>query len=154
MPDDMKWDIKNFFSDYKGTIEEAMQLLFSVGNTKIIETKANEAYTARSIGEFTDGHSWVIPKELLNDLPPELRVYVGCACQLYGDLNDIQLIKIHFTSGKVSLMKYDDFNKKQPLLIQRIKIKLRELDIDFFDYGGEYLPPPLENSGKYRMLEN
>ncbi len=149
MPDDMKRDIKSFFSGYKGTIEEAMKLLFSVGNAKIIEAKANEAYTTYSVGEFMGDHSWVIPKELLNDLPPELRVYVGCACQLYGDIDDIDLIKIHFTSGKVSLMKYDDFKKKEPLLIQRIKIKLRELDIDFFDYGDEYPPPPLMNKKVY-----
>jgi len=153
MPEDMKRDIKGFFSGYKSTIEEAMQLLFSVGNAKIIEAKANEAYTAHTIGDFMAGHSWVIPKKLLNDLPPELRVYIGCACQLYGDLDEIDLIKIHFTSGKVSLMKYDDFNKKEPLLIQRIKIKLRELDIDFFDYGDEFSPPPLENSDIYKLLE-
>jgi len=145
MPDDMKRDIKSFFSGYKGTIDEAMKLLFSVGNVKIIEAKAHEAYTTCTTGEFVDGHSWVIPKELLNDLPPELRVYVGCACQLYGDLDDIHLIKIHFTSGKVSLMKYDDLSKDEPLLIQRIKIKLRQLEIDFFDYGGDYPPPPLVN---------
>lgn len=149
MPDDMKRDIKSFFSGYKDSLEEAMKLLFSVGNTKIIEAKANEAYAEHTVGEFMAGHSWVIPKKLLNDLPPELRVYIGCACQLYGDLDDVHLIKIHFTSGKVSLMKYDDFKKKEPLLVQRIKIKLRELDIDFFDYGDKFPPPPLVNKYMY-----
>lgn len=152
MPDDMKRDIKSFFSSYKGTIDEAMTLLFNVGNAKIIEAKANEAYTTYTVGEFVDGHSWIIPNEILNDLPPELRVYVGCACQLYGDLDEIHLIKIHFTSGKVSLMKYDDFKKKEPLLIQRVKIKLRELDIDFFDYGGEYPSTPLQNKSVYKIM--
>ena len=40
-----------------------------------------------------------------------LRVYVGCATQLYGDVEGVDLIKIHMTSGKVSLMKYDDFRR-------------------------------------------
>ena len=145
MPDDMKRDIKTFFNSYTNAIEESTKLLFSVGNPQVIEAKATNAYKSHPAGEFIEGHSWVIPKKLLDDLPPELRVYVGCACQLYGDLDDIHLVKIHFTSGKVSLMKYDDFKKQEPLLIQRIKIKLRQLDIDFFDYGDEYPPPPLEN---------
>ena len=145
MPDDMKRDIKTFFNSYTNTIKESTKLLFSVGNPQIIEAKSTNAYKSYPVGEFVEGHSWVIPKKLLDDLPPEIRVYVGCACQLYGDLDDIHLVKIHFTSGKVSLMKYDDFKKQEPLLIQRIKIKLRQLDIDFFDYGDEYQPPPLEN---------
>ena len=47
-------------------------------------------------------------------------------------------------SGKVTLMKYDDFQGNPiPELTERIKIKLREQDIDFFDYVGEYQPQPL-----------
>ncbi len=145
MPDNMKRDIKAFFNNYTSAIEESTKLLFSVGNPRVIEEKAAEAYKQHPIGEFTEGHSWIIPKKLLTDLPPELRIYVGCACQLYGDIDDIHLIKIHFVSGKVSLLKYDDFDKQEPLLLQRIKIKLRQLDIDFFDYGGEYPAEPLKN---------
>jgi len=40
-------------------------------------------------------------------------------------------------------MRYDDFSKDVPLLIQRIKIKLRALHVDFFDYGGKFEPIPL-----------
>jgi len=145
MPDDMKRDIKAFFGTYSESLEVSKELLFSVGNPRIIEAKAREAYEKYNCGKYMDGHSWVIPKELLNDLPPELRIYVDCACQLYGDLDDIDLIKIHFKSGKVSLMKYDDFTKDVPHLVQRIKIKLRDLDIDFYDYGEKFTPPPLEN---------
>lgn len=38
-----------------------------------------------------------------------------------------------------------DIIKEVPLLTERIKIKLRELDIDFFDYVGDYEPTPLQN---------
>jgi DNA phosphorothioation-associated putative methyltransferase len=68
-------------------------------------------------------------------LPAVLRLYVGCATQLYGDVDKADLVKIHIQSGKVSLMRYDDFvNKPLPQLLERIKIKLREQQIDFFDY--------------------
>jgi DNA phosphorothioation-associated putative methyltransferase len=150
MPEGLKRDIKLFFNYYKNAVEKAIKLLFSVGNPAIIERAAKEAYKKYPIGEYNEGHSWVIPKQLLNDLPPELRIYVGCACQIYGDIDDMDLIKIHFRSGKVSLMRYDDWSKNEPLLLERIKIKLREADIDFFEYGGEYLPTPLTN--KYMFV--
>lgn len=149
MPDDLKRDIKVFFGSYQTSLQESLKLLFSVGQADIIEDKSVEAFNSFSIGELSEGHSWVIPKTLLPELPPELRVYVGCACQLYGDIDDMHLIKIHFTSGKVSLMRYDDFNKEIPLLMERVKIKLRQLDVDFFNYGGEYTPPPLNNKNSF-----
>jgi len=56
------------------------------------------------------------------------------------------------TSGKVSLMRYDDWETETPMLVERIKIKLRELDIDFFEYTGEYEPEPLTNRSQFELL--
>ena len=81
--------------------------------------------------------------------PVELRVYVGCASQIYGELDNVSLIKAHIFSGKVSLMVYDDWEKDVPLLTERIKIKMREQDIDFFDYVGNFEPQPLINKSSY-----
>ncbi len=46
-------------------------------------------------------------------------------------------------------MRYDDWNKDEPLLLERVKIKLRELDIDFFDYSGKFEPVPLLNKASF-----
>ena len=74
--------------------------------------------------------------------------------QLYGDIDTVDLVKIHILSGKVSLMKYDDFEGKPlPLLLERIKIKLREQSIDFFEYGEEYPPQPLYLKTNYLSEE-
>jgi hypothetical protein len=41
-------------------------------------------------------------------------------------------------------MKYDDFEGKPiPEMIHRVKINLREQEIDVFDYSGPYAPHPL-----------
>ena len=41
-------------------------------------------------------------------------------------------------------MKYDDFEGKPiPEMIQRVKVNLREQEIDVFDYSGPYVPHPL-----------
>lgn len=62
-------------------------------------------------------------------------MYVYSALQLYGELDDIQLIKIHITSGKVTLLGYEGFNDSPlPQLKERVKIKMADQDVDFFDY--------------------
>jgi hypothetical protein len=44
-------------------------------------------------------------------------------------------VEIHIGSGKVSLMRYDDFEGKTlPRMAERVKIKLREQDIDKFAF--------------------
>ena len=149
MPDSLKRDIKYFFGNKKSIDETAIRFLYSVGNPSLIEEKSKAAYKQYPIGEFNQYHSWIIPKELLDKLPPELRIYIGCATQLYGDIDDFQLIKIHFTSGKVSLLRYEDWSMETPMLIERIKIKLREQDIDFFNYVGKFEPKPLLNKHLY-----
>ena len=140
MPESLKRDIKYFFTSYNSAFDIATAALFSVGSPEVIEEVANEAYSTCKRGEFNEGHSWVIKQEWIATLPPELRIYISCATQLYGDIEPFQLVKIHFTSGKVSLMRYDDWSKNVPLLCERLKIKLREQDIDFFDYSERVRP--------------
>lgn len=149
MPERLKRDIKVFFNSYSDTIEEATEILFSVSNTEVIEAACQEAYKIFDCGLMEEGHSYTFHKKYIGDCPKELRIYIGCATQLYGDLEDIQLIKAHITSGKVSLMGYDNWNKKEPLLLERIKIKLREQNVDFFDYVGEFTPTALSNKKQY-----
>ena len=145
MPESLKRDIKAFYNSYNDALEEAKTALFAVGDPALIEEACNKAYAKLQCGEMVEGHSYIFHKTYLGDVPAELRIYVGCATQLYGDLEDIQLIKAHMTSGKVSLMGYKEWESKTPLLTERIKIKMREQDVDFFDYGGRYNPTPLTN---------
>ena len=37
-------------------------------------------------------------------------------------------------------MRYDDFDKDDPLLMHSMKIMIREQDIDFFEYENRYEP--------------
>lgn len=83
-------------------------------------------------------------------LPPLLRVYVGCAAALYGDYRHADLVKIHIGSGKLSLMRYDDFEGSPlPRMVERVKIKLREQDIEYFAYGEDYEPPYLFRKSRF-----
>jgi len=149
MPESLKRDIKAFFPSYQQALNEAREILYSVGSPLIIGEACKAAYKILESGYLEDNHSFTFHKDYLGELPAELRIYIGCATQLYGDIDSFQLIKAHIRSGKVSLMRYDDWGKNEPLLLERIKIKLRELDIDFFDYSGKFTPSPLINKEKY-----
>ena len=86
---------------------------------------------------------------------PLIRVYVGCALRLFGDAASVDLIKVHLGSGKVTFLVYDDFEGPQtPRLVERIKVDLPRLRVDFFDYVGEYEPQPLKEDrvGFYQRL--
>ncbi len=144
MPESLQRDIKHFFSNITSAIKEATELLFSLGKPDLIHRCCEQAHKEIGRGRLEESHSLTIHRNDVELLPAELRVYIGCASQLYGDIDTVDLVKIHIRSGKVSLMRYDDFEGKPlPLLLERIKIKLREQAIDFFDYGDKFEPQPL-----------
>jgi DNA phosphorothioation-associated putative methyltransferase len=136
VPESLKRDIKAFYDSYNDALGQAREALFAVGNPSLIQEACEKAYELLKCGEMNKGHSYTFHKDYLGDIPPELRIYIGCATQLYGDLENIQLIKAHIRSGKVSLMGYKNWESETPLLIERIKIKMRQQDIDFFYYVG------------------
>ncbi|MCJ8322046.1 MAG: DNA phosphorothioation-associated putative methyltransferase, partial [Colwellia sp.] len=138
-PDDLKRDIKAFFNTYKIAQHQAKELLFNIADVEQISAEcisANKLLSASKL-VFENGqpHSLIFHKKFLDDLSSLLRVYVGSALQMYGELDDIQLIKIHINSGKVTLLGYENFDtESKPKLLERVKIKMAEQDIDFFDY--------------------
>ncbi len=165
-------DIKHFFGDYRIAQSAGFDLLTRIADVEAIERACQQA-TEHGLGwlELRDavspptaeedpqrpeqdvpesGKSLQLHVSLVEQLPPLLRVYVGCAAVLYGDYHNADLVKIHIGSGKVSLMRYDDFEGKAlPRMTERVKIKLREQDIDYFAYGEEYEPPFLYRKSRY-----
>lgn len=144
MPESLRRDIKHHFHKYQTARNEARELLFSVSDPQLILESCQLAATALPASLLTEEHNLVFEKDFLNLCPAPLRVYVGCALQLYGDLDSIDLIKVHIQSGKVTLMAYENYESDPiPRLKERIKIKMREQDIDFYDYVYGYRPQPL-----------
>lgn len=130
LPDGLRIDIKTFLGGYKSAAEESQLLLFSAGNPEVITKLCEDT----AFG-FLDQQALYIHGSLVQELHPVLRIYVGCAEVLYGDLRDVDIIKIHKRSGKVSLLKYDDFEGKPlPELQERIKVNLRRQSIEVFDH--------------------
>ncbi len=145
-PDSLKLDIKTFFIDYNNAINNAKELLFAIADTILINEQCKEAHSLLPASILNEGHSLIFHRSYIDDLPLLLRIYVGAGLQMYGELDEeIDLLKIHVTSGKLTLMAYDDFTQPVPFLRERIKIKMSAQEIDFFDYVDDYKRPPLLN---------
>ncbi|OCH02107.1 DNA phosphorothioation-associated putative methyltransferase [Aliivibrio fischeri] len=149
-PEALKRDIKALFGDYKTAQHLATELLFAISDTELVEKQCEKAHAILPASVLNQGHSLILHKQWINDLPLLLRTYAGAALQMYGELDDeIDLIKIHMTSGKLTLTSYDDFEQSVPYLVERTKIKMADQDIDFFDYVEENRRPPLLNKHLY-----
>lgn len=135
LPETLQRDVATFWGSYATAQEQATKLLFSLGNPKVI-LEACDTAAAQGIGYLHGDHSLQLHSSLVPRLPAVLRIYVGCASRLYGEVEAADLVKIHVQSGKLSLMTYDDFaGKPLPRLLERVKINLRNQFVQFFDYN-------------------
>lgn len=145
----LRRDIKAFFGSRIRAEERARELLFSVGDVSQLQAACADA-TSQGLGWLDRGHSLQLHTSLITRLPSILRVYLGCATALFGDLVNVDLVKLHIQSGKVTLMRFDNFlSNPLPLMTERIKVRLREQAIDFFTYGEQFPSPLLFNKSHY-----
>jgi len=85
-----------------------------------------------------------VHKSAVDALEPLLRVYEGCARAYLGEIEDTNLVKLHRFSGKVSYLAYPDFEKNpHPVLTRSVKLNLRNLDLECYDYTERENPPIL-----------
>ena len=142
-------DIKAFFGDYKNALVSATTLLYQISHTELISAACLKA-TENGLGYLDTEGALLLHSTLVEQLPALLRIYIGCSTVLYGDIEQTDLIKIHSQSGKLSLMRYNDFdNTPLPRLIERVKINLREQLFDLYQYGDEYEPTYLYLKSRY-----
>lgn len=135
LPAELQRDVRAFFGSYANAEASARSLLFSLGDASVLQEASSQAQ-AEGVGHFDGVRSIKLDARLLDRLPTRLRAYIGCAEQLYGDIGDADLVKIHIASRKLSLLKYWDYNDSPlPVLRERVKIDLRRQEIRFFGYG-------------------
>jgi DNA phosphorothioation-associated putative methyltransferase len=136
-------DVKAFFGDYRSAQAAGLRLLQQTSDTGAILDACREAFQ-QGLGWLDGEHSLQLHVDLVERLPALLRVYVSCGLMLWDSLSEIDLVKIHIQSGKLTLLQLDEFDRQPlPTLRRRVKVNLRKLDYDVFDYGSEAFPKPL-----------
>lgn len=163
----LKRDIRQFFGDYGAARPAGWGLLRQIADVVAVEQACREAaehglgWLATDDALDTEGHSkpgagegrsravsLQLDARLVEQLPGLLRVDVGAAA--YGDYRHADLIKIQIGSGKLTLMRFDDFDGAPlPRMLERVKIKLREQDVEVYRYGEGYEPPYLYWKSRY-----
>ena len=145
LPDRLQRDVQFFFGSITKARNAGRRALFATGDSTRLEEAAAFCHDELGIGILNEDHDLTFHQSVLGECLPLIRIYVGCALQLFGDAGSVDLIKAHLQSGKVTFLVYDDFEgAATPRLIERIKVDLPRLRVDFFDYVGEYEPQPLE----------
>ncbi|UVW30697.1 DNA phosphorothioation-associated putative methyltransferase [Massilia sp. H6] len=135
-------DVRYHFGDYRAWQCNARAILHELTDLERLNAACVTA-SQYGLGWLVESHSLQLHTSLVPRLPALLRIYIGCATMLVGELSDFDLVKIHIRSGKMSLSSYVDFdNSPIPALSRRVKVKLRELDLDLFEYGSEAYPSP------------
>jgi DNA phosphorothioation-associated putative methyltransferase len=142
-------DIKALFGDYGSAQHLARQALFNVADAEQLASACAVA-AENGLGWIEDGRSLQLHTSLIERLPTLLRVYISCGTVIYGDVQAADLAKIHIGSGKLTLMKFDDFRGKPlPRMTERIKLNLRSQDIEVFSYGEQFIPPYLYKKSRF-----
>lgn len=118
----LQQDMKTFFGSYKAAQQEALVELFKIGKPKIIESQCSTFNKNTGIGVL-DEQALFIKADEINLLDPILRMYVGTAGLLYGDIDEVDEIKIHKLSGKVTFLIHNPPDLK-PGEYFRIKVDL------------------------------
>lgn len=136
-------DIKAFFGDYKAAQVAGLKLIVDAAEPANILAACKEAAN-RGLGWLEAEHSLQIHASMVERLPAILRAFVTCGLVLWESISEVQLVKIHISSCKLTLMEFDDFDETPlPLLRRRIKVHIRRLDYDVFEYGSTAFPKPV-----------
>ncbi len=135
-------DIKAFFGGYKSAQDSGLRLLAEAAEPANILAACKDA-AARGHGWLDGEHSLQLHLSMVERLSAVLRAYVTCGLILWDSLTDVQLVKIHIRSGKLTLMEFDGFDESPiPLLRRRIKVHVRRLNYEVFEYGSAAFPKP------------
>lgn len=142
-------DVIEFFGDYGAAQSAGLQLLRDASNVEKIREQCQKA-AELGLGDYDDGHSLQLHVELVDRLPVLLRAYVACATILTQGMSAAKLVKIHITSGKLSLMEFDEFDEcALPMMTRRIKVNLKKQTYDQYEYGREFPKPILYRKSRF-----
>lgn len=148
-------DVRAFFGDYQTALQSGLQLLKEAADPDEL-LRACEQAASDGLGWLEPGHSLQLHISLVERLPAVLRAYVTCGLVLWGDASGVDLVKIHTTSGKLTLLQCDGFDENPlPPMRRRIKINLRKLDYQVFEYGtAEHPLQPVYSKSRFISEEN
>lgn len=139
LPEDLQYDAKDLFGSYKAVCEAADDLLYSIADVPSLDSACIEAPFGKLTPEALYVHT-----SATSQLPPLLRVYIGAAETLTGNVDDATIVKLHRQKPQVSFLIYPTFDKDpHPPLHGSLVARLPQLRITYKDFSTSENPPIL-----------
>ena len=135
LPVTSRFDIRYYFRSYSSLKELSNKHLFAAGD----EQQVARLCESTPVGvNTTDGY--FVARRDLPALDPTLQIYARLGELFSGDLDRMDVIKIHKTSPRLSLFALSDMQEAMPRLRSRIKIDLQSQEVRFFDHSTNAYP--------------
>lgn len=150
LPLSLQRDIREFFGSYARACTEADELLFRAGDFRAIDQACRES----RIGKLLPNALYV-HRSAVESLSPLLRVYEGCGRAFLGELEGVNVIKLHRFSGKVSYLEYREFERDpHPILLRSFKLAMRTQEVTCYEYANSANPPILHRKETFSEPEH
>ena len=133
-----RFDIRYYFRSYSHLKELSNKYLFAAGDNDRVAVLCEDAPVGVNT---TDGY--FVARRDLPQLDPTLQIYARLGELFFGDLDRMDVVKIHKTSPRLSLFSLTDLNEAVPRLKSRVKIDLQGQQVRFFDHGTNAEPEVL-----------
>ena len=130
LPVTSRFDIRYYFRSYSNLKQLSDEHLFAAGD----EDRVARLCEAAPVGVNTSDGYFVARRDLPS-LDPILQIYARLGELFSGDLDRIDVIKIHKTSPRLSLFAMSDVQETIPRLKSRVKIDLQTQQVRFFDHS-------------------
>jgi DNA phosphorothioation-associated putative methyltransferase len=139
LPRDLQLDVRAFFRSYERACVLADEILFAAGDSALI----NRACASSPVGKVTRAALY-LHTSALEQAPPLLRVYEGCARAYIGHVDGSNIVKLHRDAPAVSYLAYPNFETDaHPALARSILVPLRTLRVETRHYDYSENPPIL-----------
>ena len=130
LPVTSRFDIRYYFRSYSNLKQLSDEHLFAAGD----EDRVARLCEAAPVGVNTSDGYFVARRDLPS-LDPTLQIYARLGELFSGDLDRMDVIKIHKTSPRLSLFAMSDVQETIPRLKSRVKIDLQTQQVRFFDHS-------------------
>ncbi len=138
---EIKEDAKALLISYKQACLLADILLLGVSNLEKIRDLCQDSPIGKQLQNAIAIHI-----SALDQLPPLLRVYEGCASRVYGRLENANIVKIYYNRPKISYLYYPDFDTvAHPTLKTTMEVDLQSLAVVYNDLSDNPNPPILHH---------
>ena len=131
-------DIRLHFRSMATAQDKAKELLYSLGDEKLIYEDSHLS-TEESLGDLCEG-KFIFHTKNTNNLPLRLKGVLAIAERMAGKLDDVDVIRIHIETKKVTYLSIDNFETSPlPRILKRTIVDFREHSVKTMthDDGGK-----------------